>query len=58
MCTDLGAAARGVTEAGDGASGVPVRDRIRELVLFGVGPAYLQIRKLMGAALVENKAAG
>lgn len=57
-CADMGAAARGVTEGGEGASPVPVRDRIRELVMFSVSKQYLQVRKIMGAALVEGKAAG
>ena len=55
---DLAACAKGVTEGGEGASPMPVRDRIRELVLFAVSRQFLQIRKLMGAALAEGKAAG
>lgn len=56
-CGDLSAAIRGVSEGGEGASGMPVRERIRELVLFSVSRPFLELRKAIGSALVEKKQA-
>ena len=53
---DLGAAVRGITDGGLGASGLPVRMRVKELVLFSVSREYLQVRVATGSALVENQA--
>lgn len=50
---DVGAAVRGISEGGEGASTLPVRLRVKELVLFAVSREYLQLRKLVGAALAE-----
>ena len=52
---ELAAAVRGITEGAAGASTLPVRDRVKELVLYSVSRPYLDVRKLLGAALVEGK---
>lgn len=52
---ELAAAVRGITEGAGGASSLPVRDRVKELVLFSVSRPYLQLRKVLGAALVEQR---
>lgn len=49
---DLAAAIRGTTKGGDGASNMPVKLRIKELVLFAVSKPYLQLRQASGSALV------
>ncbi len=54
---DLASAVRGISEGTAGASGLPVRERIKELVLFAASRPHFELRKLIGAALVENKAA-
>jgi len=56
-CGDIMSAVRGVTDGGLGASGLPVRNRVKELVLFTLSKEYLQIRQLTGSALVENQRA-
>jgi hypothetical protein len=48
---DLIAAVQGVTEGGPGASGLPTRLRVKELVLFAVSREHLQLRQIVGAAL-------
>ncbi|MBI5508893.1 MAG: tetratricopeptide repeat protein [Deltaproteobacteria bacterium] len=52
---DLAAAVRGVTDGGLGASNMPVRMRVKELVLFATSREYMQLRLLVGAALVEGQ---
>ena len=54
---ELPAAVRGITEGVAGASALPTRERVKELLLFAVSRPYLELRKAIGAALVENKAA-
>ncbi|MBN1960214.1 MAG: hypothetical protein JW841_04650 [Deltaproteobacteria bacterium] len=54
---DLYAAARGIGEGASRAATLSTRDRIKELLLFSVSRPYLELRKVIGAALVENKAA-
>lgn len=54
---DLNAAVRGITEGGEGASNLPTRLRVKELVLFAVSKPYLQLRETIGAALVAQQPA-
>ena len=54
-CGDLASAVQGVTEGGPGASSLPTRTRVKELVLYAVSREHLQIRKIIGAALVEQQ---
>jgi tetratricopeptide (TPR) repeat protein len=53
-CGDLSASVHGITDGGQGASAMPTRQRIKEIVLFSVSREYLELRKLLGAALVEQ----
>jgi len=48
---DLVASGRGVTDGGEGASHMPVPERLKELVYFAVSKPYLQLRKTIGASL-------
>ena len=48
---ELGAAVRGITEGVAGASTMPVKYRVKELVLYAVSRQYFEVRKLIGAAL-------
>lgn len=52
---DLTAAVRGVTEGGEGASRSPVRTRVKDLVLFAVSRAHLDLRRALGGAIVEQR---
>src|SRR5208337_5028332 len=51
---ELAAAVRGINEGGEGASHLPVRSRVKELVLFSVSKAHLDLRKSLGSALQES----
>lgn len=54
---ELASSVKGISEGTPGASQLPTRDRVKELVLFSVSRPYLELRKVVGAALVENRAA-
>jgi len=54
---ELAAAIRGVNEGGEGASHLPVRARVKELVLFYVSKVHLDLRKSLGSALLETQTA-
>ncbi|MBC7794909.1 MAG: hypothetical protein H7Z43_14485, partial [Clostridia bacterium] len=53
---DLAAALRGLNKGDDGAIGVPMRARIKDLVLFAVSREYFELRQQSGGALVVGKA--
>jgi golgin subfamily B member 1 len=52
---DIMAAVRGITDGGLGASNLPVRMRVKELVLYSVSKEHLQVRLATGSALVEGQ---
>ncbi|MFC1609369.1 tetratricopeptide repeat protein, partial [Myxococcota bacterium] len=54
-CGDLVSSVHGITDGGQGASSMPTRMRVKELVLFAVSKEYLEVRKLVGAALMEQQ---
>ncbi len=53
---DLAAAIRGITKGGEGASSLPIKTRIKDLVLFAVSRDYFALRQQSGGALVVGKA--
>jgi len=52
---DLAAAVKGINEGGDGALQLDTRTRVKELVMFSVSKAHLDVRKAIGAALTQQK---
>jgi tetratricopeptide (TPR) repeat protein len=50
LCHDLGVATE-VLNATDDASGVPSKERIKEIVLFGVSESYMAVRRKLGIAI-------
>ena len=51
VCHDLEMAVRVIRASDDGSSSVPVDERIKELVLYSVSPAYFAVRSRLSIAL-------
>jgi hypothetical protein len=51
---DLAASGKAIAEGGEGAYNVPVRERLRDLAIFAVSDEYLQMRQIVGSALVTE----
>lgn len=51
ICTDLSIAARYVGQDPTAVGGLAPRDKIKELLLYSISPAYFELRSLLGLAI-------